>query len=590
MSLHCFKSKIPKKWFFRDYNDISISSKPDVLNRNENKHFHRSQSINSSLPKVSKSHNVITSKMIESQGVFRETIYNPSAIFEKDEEDNEPDNSTTAMFYCHGKQFILIRDSCYIFKKNSKIRYFCLYITESTLFKLFVIVLVILQGVLLGFYDYLDVKSDGFMNQVVDTLEPAFISLYSIECCMKIIARGFYSEQNTYLRKLISFVDLFVVVAAVFSYKDFFRHFGILRFFRILIFCSNLQYFKSLKMLSKLLRNSFWHLVTIIVFLCVFLILFAIVGLNLYKGKLNYRCRLTQSPMEGYWPLNITETRICGGVFKCAVNETCGSNFDYTKTEKNYIIGDGYKDNEIPELNFGVTNFDNILHALIPTCQIYMIEGFQEIIYILFDATNAVLPAIYCMFLILICTFFISNMAIAAMVDNFTKESEKNRGPTILKDVSNSFGTIPFFSPSHTASVGLLGYVVEAKKKIRIFFTKNSIKTQDFPDRWQLYALVLVSNPYFQVIITMFLMVNIVILALDRYPGPSEDDLLVYSYLNIGFTIIFLLECLLKIKGLGMNRYKKDRFNLIELFVAIATTIELVVGSKSTKYFFKIYL
>ena len=578
MSLSCLKRKIPKAFYFRDYNDPQNSSKLDVLYYNLPKKSNRSIKPHSFSRRLSK---FSTLKMTESQSqkVFRESIYNPNSIFEKEEEENEPDNTTTATFYSHKKQFVYIKDSCYIFKKNSKVRSFCLYVTEAPLFKFLIIVMIISQAILFGFYDYMDYNSTSTMNKLIDHIEPVFLATYGLECGMKIITKGLYSEPNTYLRKIINFIDLWVVISGIFSYKNFFKHFGILRLFRVLILLGKLPHFKSLKMLGTILKNSIWHLITILFFLWIFLTLFAIAGLNLYKGKLNYRCRTTPNPINGSWPVNSSETRICGGIFSCAANETCGSNFDYTVSASNFVSGDLYNDSLIPQLNFGVTNFDNLLLSLVPTCQIYMVEGFHEIMYILYDATNTVIPTVFCLFLIVICGFSMSNMVVAIMVDNFSKECEKSRNTSILKDTTRDLGNVSSIGKDSSPN-GLLGSI---NKKFHNLFKKPTFKKSDFKQTGQYFALLIAKNPIFQLAMNLLVVVNLLILALDQYPSPSQSQLQVFYYLNLAFTILFLLESFLKIKGYGVEKYKKDKFNIMELIIAIATTIEIIVGSDSSK-------
>ena len=202
MSLSCLKRKIPKSFYVRDYNDFANSSKLDVLYYNLPRKISPPIKSSSFSRRFSKFASLKISES-QAQKVFRESIYNPNSIFEKEEEDNEPDNTATATFQIHKRQFVYIKDSCYIFKKNSKIRYFCLYITESPFFKFLIIIMIVTQAILFGFYDYMDYDSSSTMNKIIDRVEPIFLSVYGAECVMKIISRGFYSEPNTYLRKIL---------------------------------------------------------------------------------------------------------------------------------------------------------------------------------------------------------------------------------------------------------------------------------------------------------------------------------------------------------------------------------------------------
>jgi len=57
--------------------------------------------------------------------------------------------------------------------------------------------------------------------------------------------------------------------------------------------------------LLQTIEKSFYNVLTILFILIVFIIIFAILGVNLFRGELNYRCRLTQTPLSnGTWPVN----------------------------------------------------------------------------------------------------------------------------------------------------------------------------------------------------------------------------------------------------------------------------------------------
>jgi len=68
--------------------------------------------------------------------------------------------------------------------------------------------------------------------------------------------------------------------------------------------------------------------------------------------------------LNGTWPVNQTENRICGGSFKCYINETCGSNIWYKKNSTSFIDGNIYKDTNSKDFYYGFVNFNDIFSAL----------------------------------------------------------------------------------------------------------------------------------------------------------------------------------------------------------------------------------
>ena len=59
------------------------------------------------------------------------------------------------------------------------------------------------------------------------------------------------------------------------------------------------------------------------------------------------------------------------------------------------ITGDLYRDSEIKELNFGLTNFDNIFNAFLTIFQCITLEGWTDIMYMMQDAYSKYITAIY---------------------------------------------------------------------------------------------------------------------------------------------------------------------------------------------------
>ena len=420
----CPKRSIDYHHVYREYEESSKSSKYDVLTDDlyKKKNYYRRR--------FSIIRPMRSPTRIDNHRAFRESIYNPNSSSNSELSESEQDNVTTTTFYYHKKIYVFAKDSCNFFNKNSKLRQFCVWLTESKYFNYLIILIILVHSILLGGYDHKNPENDLIFNNIINNGEDLVVSFYTLEMILKIIARGLYQEKNCYLRKTMNIVDSFVVLFGILSYQyNSMKFFGILRFFRLLVVFKKFKLFNRLRVFSQILISSFWHIITIAIFLILSLFLFSVIGLNLWLGKLNYLCRLNNAPMNGTWARNMTENHLCGLSYKCFVNETCGSNFDFTM-EKNesYIRGDLNEILRFKEINWGFTNFDNIAKSLSTSFMIYTIESWQEILFILFDAVGKIAPIIYCIVLILISSFLLGNMVIATMLDNFAKDFEKSRG------------------------------------------------------------------------------------------------------------------------------------------------------------------
>ena len=114
----------------------------------------------------------------------------------------------------------------------------------------------------------------------------------------------------------------------------------------------------GMKILIRTLLNSIIALANVIIFLLFIMLLFGILGTQLYKGLIENRCRLTQEPIDGKWVADKEIHKLCNMNYEssCPEDRYCGNPFDYD-IEPNSAEWD------IPELNYGFTSFDTILKS-----------------------------------------------------------------------------------------------------------------------------------------------------------------------------------------------------------------------------------
>ena len=87
--------------------------------------------------------------------------------------------------------------------------------------------------------------------------------------------------------------------------------------------------------------------------------------------------------MDGDWKIVEDDFRVCGGIHLC--NETlghaCSSLFDPAiRQDLNLTDDQLYRDSAHENLNYGLTNFDNVLKSYITVFQASTLEGWMEIL------------------------------------------------------------------------------------------------------------------------------------------------------------------------------------------------------------------
>jgi len=84
------------------------------------------------------------------------------------------------------------------------------------------------------------------------------------------------------------------------------------------------------------------------------------------------------------------------------------------------------------------------------------------------------------------------------------------------------------------------------------------------------------------------ILLNTLMLCLDKYPDYDHKVETIFSCLNIVFVFFFTMECILKITGLGFRPFFKDRFNSFDLIIVLSSIQGIYFeysGQKGSTYF-----
>ena len=82
----------------------------------------------------------------------------------------------------------------------------------------------------------------------------------------------------------------------------------------------------------------------------------------------------------------------------------------------------------------------------------------------------------------------------------------------------------------------------------------------------------------------MFVIIaNTFTMMLDAYPKQGDNVLSVIKMFNLLFFIVFTGESAIRITALGWKEFKKDAFNLFDLFIVLNSVIYRVMKMVSPK-------
>ncbi|KAH8245104.1 hypothetical protein KR032_004837 [Drosophila birchii] len=217
-------------------------------------------------------------------------------------------------------------------------------------------------------------------------------------------------------------------------------------------------------------------------------------------------------------------------------------------------------------------NFDHVGNAYLCLFQVATFKGWIQIMNDAIDSREVdkqpiretnIYMYLYFVFFIIFGSFFTLNLFIGVIIDNFNEQKKKAGGSLEM-------------------------FMTEDQKKyynaMKKMGSKKPLKAIPRP-RWRPQAIVfeIVTDKKFDIIIMLFIGLNMFTMTLDRYDA-SDTYNAVLDYLNAIFVVIFSSECLLKIFALRYH-YFIEPWNLFDVVVVILSILGLVLSDIIEKYF-----
>eukprot|EP01065_Artemidia_motanka_P051634 TRINITY_DN9133_c0_g2_i1.p1 TRINITY_DN9133_c0_g2~~TRINITY_DN9133_c0_g2_i1.p1 ORF type:complete len:2103 (+),score=593.84 TRINITY_DN9133_c0_g2_i1:101-6310(+) len=169
-------------------------------------------------------------------------------------------------------------------------------LVDSVSFDRTVLLLVILNSLTLALGS--EAEHSATVSSVLDVLEQVFFVAFIVEAALKIIARGMYAHNGAYLRNSWNVLDFCIVLASLANFLvgtvggGESGNVSALRTLRILRPLRTISKIPKLQALVSTLLKSVPTMAGICVLLMFACWVFAILGLQLFNGALNYSCFL----------------------------------------------------------------------------------------------------------------------------------------------------------------------------------------------------------------------------------------------------------------------------------------------------------
>ncbi|XP_052056876.1 voltage-dependent L-type calcium channel subunit alpha-1S isoform X3 [Apodemus sylvaticus] len=477
---------------------------------------------------------------------------------------------------------------------QNPLRKACISIVEWKPFETIILLTIFANCVALAVYLPMPEDDNNALNLGLEKLEYFFLIVFSIEAAMKIIAYGFLFHQDAYLRSGWNVLDFIIVFLGVFtvileqvniiqtntaplSSKGAGLDVKALRAFRVL---RPLRLVSGVPSLQVVLNSIFkamlplFHIALLVLFM---VIIYAIIGLELFKGKMHKTCYFIGTDIvatvENEKPSPCART---GSGRPCTINGSeCRGGW--------------------PGPNHGITHFDNFGFSMLTVYQCISMEGWTDVLYWVNDAIGNEWPWIYFVTLILLGSFFILNLVLGVLSGEFTKEREKAKSRGTFQKLREKQqleedlrGYMSWITQGEVMDVddlreGKLSldeggsdteslYEIEGLNKIIQFIRHWRQWNRVF--RWKCHDLV--KSKVFYWLVILIVALNTLSIASEHHNQPLWLTHL-QDVANRVLLALFTIEMLMKMYGLGLRQYFMSIFNRFDCFVVCSGILEILL-------------
>ncbi|KAK3601868.1 hypothetical protein CHS0354_041799 [Potamilus streckersoni] len=426
--------------------------------------------------------------------------------------------------------------SLYIFSPENTIRKFSHHVMTQRWFDNTVLFFIALNCITLAM-ERPDIPPDSPEREFLTYSNYVFTVIFMLEMTIKVLSKGLLIGKHAYLKSgwnimdgalvVISLVDILITLQAQSSP----RIFGILRVFRLLRTLRPLRVISrapGLKLVVQTLLSSLRPIGNIVLICCTFFIIFGILGVQLFKGTFYY-CK--------------------GPNIRHVSNKT-----QCLADRRNVWINQKY-------------NFDDLGQALMALFVLASKDGWVSIMYTGLDAVGvdqqpivnySELRLIYFISFLLLVGFFVLNMFVGVVVENFHKCREDQEKEEKARRM--------------------------AKRERKLDQKRQKLKQTPYwadYSRSRLLIYTVINSKYFDLAIAGVIGLNVITMAMEYYMMPEELKFALKIF-NYFFTSVFILEAAMKVISLGWIRYFRDRWNQLDMLIVVLSIVGIVLEEMET--------
>ncbi|KAK4469124.1 hypothetical protein MN116_006708, partial [Schistosoma mekongi] len=451
---------------------------------------------------------------------------------------------------------VLPYSSMFIFAPTNAIRRFCHFVVNLRYFDLFIMIVICASSIALAAEDPISEQSKR--NTILEHFDYAFTGVFTIELILKVIDLGVVLHPGSYFRDTWNILDAIVVFFALVAFVV--RRIGTstsaknlntiksLRVLRVLRPLKTINRVPKLKAVFDCVISSLKNVFNILIVYWLFQFIFAVIAVQLFQGKFFY----------------------CNDVSKMTRDDCQGQFIDYNERGDPFLQNRTWRTRDF--------NYDNVIHAILTLFTVTTGEGWPAVLKNSIDSTVADRGpspdfrqemAIFYVVFFIVFPFFFVNIFVALIIITFQNQGENE---LIEMDLDKN-------------QKRCIDFAINARPLCRYMpKDRRSMK-------YRVWRLV-VSTP-FEYYIMVMIAINTLILMM-KYHRQEQKSYFTASvdieqqayhnycntllYFNSAFTVMFSVECMLKIMAFGPKNYFRDRWNIFDFITVIGSITDVLVS------------
>ncbi|XP_076386540.1 calcium voltage-gated channel subunit cacophony isoform X8 [Megachile rotundata] len=438
-----------------------------------------------------------------------------------------------------GPKPMLPYSSMFILSPTNPVRRAAHWVVNLRYFDFFIMVVISLSSIALAAED--PVWEDSPRNEVLNYFDYAFTGVFTVEMILKIIDLGVILHPGSYLREFWNIMDAVVVICAAVSFAfdmtgssagQNLSTIKSLRVLRVLRPLKTIKRVPKLKAVFDCVVNSLKNVINILIVYILFQFIFAVIAVQLFNGKFFY----------------------CSDESKYTEQDCQGQYFVY---EEDAMLPEPKK----REWQSQFFHYDNVMAAMLTLFAVQTGEGWPQILQNSMAATYEdkgpiqnfrIEMSIFYIVYFIVFPFFFVNIFVALIIITFQEQGEAE-----LQD-----GEIDKNQKS------CIDFTIQARPLERYMpKERNSVK-------YKIWRIV-VSTP-FEYFIMGLIVLNTVLLMM-KFHRQSDAYKNTLKYMNMCFTGMFTVECILKIAAFGVRNFFKDAWNTFDFITVIGSIVDALV-------------